>query len=213
MRDVCLETSVNMAFSGGAAVWCFDLELWGVCAQGPEVGSAIAAWREAHGEAEIVERIDGDERAFAREHRPATDDELAVTLEILAERRERARRLLSLPHAVLTRDDLSRTMPTWARWRSIEATLWHICDTESRYYLPQCGQPARPRAATLEAELDASEVHVREQLTTMHRDAIVIGVEEWTATKLLRRLAWHERGELDAVDLLLASWNGPESTR
>lgn len=69
------------------------------------------------------------------------------------------------------------------------------------------------RAATLEAELDASEVHVREQLTTMHRDAIVIGVEEWTATKLLRRLAWHERGELDAVDLLLASWNGPESTR
>jgi hypothetical protein len=71
---------------------------------------------------------------------------------------------------------------------------WHVADTESRYYLPRLGLPARPREADLMAELAASARHVREAVDGLAADLVrAHGDETWTTTKVLRRLAWHER--------------------
>lgn len=104
-------------------------------------------------------------------------------------------------------DDPNREMPRFARCRTIRMTLQHIADTESRYYLPSCGLSSRAPDPDLMTELLASEAHVRTVLKVLPLDLVREtdgGV--WTATKLLRRLAWHERGELDAIDELLARW-------
>ena len=207
-----MESSVGMAYSEGAAVWSFDPELWGQCAQGQTVEEAIAAWTERFGTSRIVEEIDGDEQAFGRDLEPATDEELETTLHILQRQRERAISLFeaSSPEE-LDRDDPARALPRWARWRTVRQMFWHICDTESRYYLPQLGLPPRKRCADLRDELTGSHEHVVHQLADMPRSlAVRDRGEVWTSTKLLRRLAWHERGELEAIEQLLAGWRGTQ---
>jgi hypothetical protein len=101
---------------------------------------------------------------------------------------------------VLDWDDPQRVLPPWAWWRTLRQMAWHVADTESRYYLPRLGLPSRRREADLLQELQRSAAHVH---------AAVQGVpaallrrsdgEVWTTTKLLRRLAWHERGELEVM--------------
>ena len=74
---------------------------------------------------------------------------------------------------------------------------WHLADTESRYYLPSLGLPARPRLPDLLDELAASAEHVRRTLLTAPPDLLRTDRgETWTTTRLLRRLAWHEPAEL-----------------
>lgn len=213
MREIYVEYPVGMAFSDGAAVWSFDPDLWGVCIQTRTLDAATACWAENHGPATVAETIQGDEQAFRRDFDDAGDVELELTLAILEVQRARTRELLdALPDAVLDYDDPHRELPEWARWRTIRQMMWHICDTESRYYLPQTGLPTRERFDDLQRELVASQQHVREILTTMPRGiAHRSGGEVWTATKLLRRLAWHERGELEAIDALVAEWKSTRS--
>ncbi|HWC22147.1 MAG TPA: DinB family protein [Flexivirga sp.] len=208
VRRIHVESQVNLAGSGGAAVWSFDLDRWGVCEQAGSTWEAVAVWRQRHGPAQVVEYLPGDERAFRRNSAPASDAELDRTLAILAEARERSIAILdALPDETLDFDDPDRELPVWARWRTIRQTLWHICDTESRYYLPQTGLPAKERRDPLRDELLDSHDHVMSVLRSMARDAVHRPDGEiWTATKLLRRLAWHERGELAAVNTLLAGW-------
>lgn len=191
-----------MAHDSGCAVWCFDLDLRGACVQGLTVDEALEAFTRSYGQV----TINGDEQAFARDRRPATDQELALTQQILTRQRARAVRLLAVtPSALLDVEDLGRGLPEWATWRSIRDMFWHICDTESRYYLPRCGLPARARAATLEQELETSGRHVHDVLEAMDRDIDIRRQgEEWTTNKLLRRLAWHEAGELDVIKGMLA---------
>ena len=207
MRSIFVEHPVQMAYTRGAAVWVFDADLWGVCVQAQTVEHAVERWEDAHGPSTVVETLHGDEQAFDRDIHPATDAELERTLALLEEQRARAlRRVDGLSAEALDAEDPDRELPGWARWRTIRDMLWHICDTESRYYLPMTGLPARERHSDLRTELAASQRHVRSVLhgmprTQVHRER----GEVWTATKLLRRLAWHERGELDAIDALLAA--------
>jgi len=202
---VYVEDAVAMAWESGAAVWSFSPDLWGECVQGRSVDDALTAWRDRHGPAEVAEVVVGDEQAFGRDLRPASDHEVALTIDVLVRERRRACALLDdLPPAVLDHDDPGQRLPPWARWRTIRQRLWHVCDTESRYYLPRTGLPSRQRAETLAEELRRSTLHVRGVLRSMPRDALnQVDGEVWTSTKLLRRLAWHERGELDAIDDLL----------
>lgn len=203
-RRVYLESGVGMAHDAGSAVWSFDLDLWGSCWQGTDPESALAQLAQAHPHHRIAEHIHGDELAFARDHQPASDDELEATVDILTGQRRRCLRLLAtLPPDLLDHDDPWRVVPAWATWRTIRQMMWHITDTESRYYLPQTGLAGRDREPELETELKASAAHVRRAITAMPRDqAANRNGEVWTATKLLRRLAWHERGELEAIETL-----------
>lgn len=209
MREIFVESAVGMAHDSGAAVWSFDLDLWGTCIQAPRAEEAVQAFEQVYGPAVVVERIDGDEHAFLRDRAPSSDEELAVTLEILANQRRRTLQLLErLPDAVLDRDDPQRHMPPWAWWRTIRDNLWHIADTESRYYLPSLDQSPKDREPDLETELRASATHVRKVVHSMPRDLVISEDDEvWTSTKVLRRLAWHEAGEVDAIEALLNSWS------
>lgn len=207
MREVYVELGVGMAYDAGAAVWSFDPDLWGTCIQGPTAEAAIGAFERRHGPVATVEQIKGDERAFDRDRLPASDTEITLTLGRLTRLRHRSLHLLQrLPPDLLDRDDPARRLPSWARWRTIRGTLWHITDTESRYYLPALGLPGNHRANDLDRELRLSAAHVRHVVSDMTRDLVVEEVEVWTSTKLLRRLAWHEAGELDAIEGLLTTW-------
>ena len=85
--------------------------------------------------------------------------------------------------------------------------FWHIADTESRYYIPRCGLPDRDRLPDLEQELVASHTYVMNVIDLIDAEAdAVTGHEEWTSVKLLRRLAYHERVELDTIEAMVSAW-------
>jgi hypothetical protein len=208
-----VERGVGAQNDDAVVAWAFDLDLWGVCGQGLTEDQALAALAGAAAEVRggppelvVVERIDGDEQAFRRDHRPATGGERERTLAILGVVRERTLALLdACSDAVLDWDDPERVLPAWAHWRTLRQMAWHLADTESRYYLPALGLPARPREAGLRLELERSAAHVRAEVRRV-APALVrrSGGEVWTTVKLLRRLAWHERGELTVMHQLAA---------
>jgi uncharacterized damage-inducible protein DinB len=183
----------------------------GTCGQGLQETAAVAALADAAARARgtaqhvvVVERIHGDEQAFGRDHQPATAGERAQTLAILSAARQQTLALISAcPDAVLDWDDPQRVLPPWASWRTLRQMAWHVADTESRYYLPALGLPARAREGDLLEELQRSAEHVRTAVSNVALARVRRSEGEvWTTTKLLRRLAWHERGELVVMQRL-----------
>jgi hypothetical protein len=60
---VYVENDVGLAFDHGTAAWVFDLDLWGVCGQGPDECSALIELRRqipAHVELAVAERSCAD---------------------------------------------------------------------------------------------------------------------------------------------------------
>lgn len=203
--DAYLEIGVGAHADNAVVAWAFDLDLWGTCGQGLQEATAVAALEHAaariRGSAQhvvVVERIHGDEQAFRRDHQPATTSERAQTLAILGAARQQTLALISAcPDAVLDWDDPQRVLPPWAWWRTLRQLAWHVADTESRYYLPRLGLANRPREADLLVELRRSAAHVHAAVSSVASALLRRSRGEvWTTTKLLRRLAWHERGEL-----------------
>ncbi|HZC25521.1 MAG TPA: hypothetical protein VE287_00775 [Actinopolymorphaceae bacterium] len=207
--QVHVEAGVGIAADSGVAAWAFEVELWGVCGQGADERAALDDLRcqvDDDVRLEVAERIHGDEQAFARDRAPCTDAERKTTLEILASCRcETLALVRSCPSVVLDWDDPSRVLPSYARWRTIRQLAWHVVDTESRYYLPGLGLGYRPRTEVLPVELVESAAHVRATVEAMPSDLVrTVDGEVWTSVKLLRRLAWHERGELVVMKTLAA---------
>lgn len=203
-----VENGVGMAHDSGSAAWAYDLDLWGRCGQGRDETEALHALRRVVGpdvDVVVAERIEGDEQAFARDHLPCTPDERATTLTILGEaRRETIELLRSCTEAELDTDDPERILPRFASWRTLRQMGWHLADTESRYYLPVTGLPPKPRTGDLVEELRQSARHVSGQVRAAARDRVAaVRGEIWTTVKLLRRLAWHERAELDVMRTML----------
>lgn len=192
-----------------AAAWTFELPYWGLVGLGTDEASALAALEVATGHSvesfTVAERIHGDELAFARDRAAATADELVATQALLdAARAETIRLVTAASEPELDWDDPARILPAGVRWRTASQLAWHIADTESRYYLPGLGVPARPRAADLLTELRESYAHVRSTLRGLPPDRSSRQQnQEWTTVKVLRRLAWHEIGELVPLRRLL----------
>lgn len=149
--------------------------------------------------------------AFSRDRVPCTDPERQATLAILGDVRPQAIALLrSCSEAELDWVDPARVRPPWASWRTLRQMGWHIADTESRYYLPCLGLGSRELAGSLLEELELSTKHVRGVVETMPAGLVVEGEQgTWTTVKVLRRLAWHERGELAAMRAMLAKARSP----
>jgi uncharacterized damage-inducible protein DinB len=203
--DAYVEVGVGAHLDNAVVAWAFDLDLWGTCGQGLHETAAVAALEHAATRARhsaqhvvVVERIHGDEQAFQRDHQPATPSERAQTLSVLKAARQQTLALISAcPDAVLDWDDLQRVLPPWATWRTLRQMAWHVADTESRYYLPRLGLAGRPREAELLVELRHSAAHVQAAVQSVAPALLRRSDSEvWTTTKLLRRLAWHERGEI-----------------
>lgn len=220
---VYVESGVGGHTDDAVQAWSFDVAWWGLCGQGLTEDEALTAlqgraWHSLrdflrrHGEdcppvtgCSVAERIHGDEGAFARDRRPAREEARDRTPRILEWARADLLDLLAqATEAELDYDDPRRELPIWATWRTPRQMAWHIADTESRYYLPAIGVEPRPRAADLWEELERSAAHVRRILPTLPPDlSIERSGQVWTTTKVLRRLAWHERAELDAMHVLL----------
>jgi hypothetical protein len=213
-----VEADARMAADHATVAWAFDLDLWGRCGQGTDEESALAALATEVGggvRLDVVERVTGDERAFPRDERPATGDERTATLAILADvRRDTLALVTGSPPEVLDFDDPQRSLPAWATWRTLRQMAWHVVNTESRYYLPRLGLPYREAEPDLVAELHASADHVRHAVATMPADLVNHhGGETWTTTKVLRRLAWHERSELVTMHHLARRATGSPMSR
>lgn len=223
--DLFVETGVDGHTDDAVQAWTFDIRTWGLCGQGVSVEEAIedlttSGWdamrafldrHETPGpsppeDVHVAERIHGDEQAFRRDLRAATDAELERTLQIHGWARAD---LIHFVHST-TEDELDwqdpeRQLPDWATWQTLRDMTWHILDCESRYYLPRLGVEPLRRSADLATELDRSARQVRRTLPRLARDVCTrFGGEVWTTTKVLRRLAWHERSELDAMRYLRA---------
>ena len=205
MIEAYVEVGVAMAADSGVAAWSFAPELWGRCGQGPDEATALAGLTGRP--TVVVERVVGDERAFSADRRPATPAQRDATLAILARARAETVALIAgTPDEVLDRDDPDRVLPAFASWRTLRQMAWHLADTESRYYLPSLGLPARPRLPDLVDELAASADHVRRSVLAAPPDLVRTEAgETWTTTKLLRRLAWHEASELATMRALARS--------
>lgn len=207
---VYVETGAGGYRDGATLAWTFDLRFWGLAGQGYDERTALAALEVATGEPvdtfAVAERIHGDELIFERDRRPATPAEFAITRCLLAAARTETTRLVSsATEAELDWDDPDRRLPAWARWRTPRQLAWHIADVASRYYLAGLGLPAPPRAGDLPTELAASHAHVLASLDRLPPDRTgVAGQTGWTTVKVLRRLAWHEPGELVVLHRLLA---------
>jgi hypothetical protein len=215
-----VDQRAGMAMDGWSAAWTFDLEHWGTCGQGPDDAAALAdlgvrcglgATALEAGSLQVAERVDrartGDETVFARDRVPASEAEREATLAILGQARARTLELVrAAPPSVLAHRDPDRVLPPYAWWHTVGQLALHIADTESRYYLPVLGLPARDRASDLVTELEESAVHVRRVVSQMalHLESSSDRDGSWTSVKVLRRLAWHERGELEVLDRLVA---------
>jgi hypothetical protein len=202
MIEAYVEVGVALATDSGVAAWSYAPELWGRCGQGPDEATALAALTDRP--TVVVERVVGDEQAFSPDRRPATPAQRDATLAILARARAETVALVAgSPDEVLDRDDPDRVLPAFASWRTLRQMAWHLADTESRYYLPSLGLPARPRRPDLLDELAASAAHVRHAVLAAPADLVRTDAgETWTTTKLLRRLAWHEPAELVTMHAL-----------
>lgn len=107
----------------------------------------------------------------------------------------------------MTRSGFCRLGPAGGRFgRWVGMSL----NTESSYYLPNLDLGYRERAADLFEELELSAEQVQRVVEVMPADLVVEGTQGiWTSTKVLRRLAWHERGELAAMRAMLAKMRTP----
>lgn len=211
-----LDQRAGMADDGWSAAWTFDVEHWGTCGQGPDDDAALTDLAARCGldagaaALEVVERVDrarsGDETVFHRDRLPASEAERAATLAILERARARTLELVrGAPPGVLSYRDPDRALPPYAWWHTVGQLALHIADTESRYYLPLLGLPTRERAGDLVTELEESGAHVRRVVSQMAPDLASASDAHgsWTSVKVLRRLAWHERGELDVLARLV----------
>lgn len=211
--ETFVENGVSLAHDVGSAAWVFDLDLWGVCGQGTDEGDALRDLGRTLGhrvDLVVAERLRGDERAFERDRRPCTPGERDATLEIMGDTRRQTLALLrSCTEEELASVDHNRSLPSFASWRTLQQMGWHVADCESRYYLPAVGLPSRPPAGGLVEELTDSAEHVRTHVRQMPADVVIEqDGEVWTTVKLLRRLAWHERGELAVMHTMLARLRG-----
>ena len=203
-----METGVGGHIDDAVQAWVFEPSCWGRCGQGDNEASAVEALNrqmETHtSTATIRERIHGDELAFSRDLEPARSVERERTKAVLRAARRRTIEVLgSCTQQQLDWDDTDRVLPDWATWRTLRGLAWHIVDTEQRYYLARVGYGRQRGSDDLFEELDRSVDSTQSAIDELPSDLVVeSGTEVWTTTKVLRRLAWHERAEVNAVEAL-----------
>lgn len=140
--NVYVENGVTMAHDNGSAAWVFDADRWGVCEQGLTESEALEGLKTLlppDAEFHVIERIQGDEKAFDRDRVPASEEEVERTLKILATARTELLGLLRNATAAEL-EQISPQEAGFAGWSTVRERAWHIADTESRYYLPALGQ-------------------------------------------------------------------------
>jgi hypothetical protein len=217
--QVGVETGVRLHGDDDTAAWVLDHRWFGLVGIGQDEQTALDdlrgrafdryrqfLWRHEVvpnplPDVEVVERIQGDEQAFAFDRARAVKLERDQVDRLLRYVRIDVDTFLDVATDAHLDHDEPRELPTWSSWRTAREVCWHLFDTDSRYYLPRVGVEPRPREADLRTEAAANEAHVRRWVadleagrTIEHDDG-----EVWTTRKVLRRLAWHAVAELDVL--------------
>lgn len=140
---IVVDVSDTMARLGQVAIWSFELEAWGECAQAATEAEARASFARRIGcaadDLEVHERIAGADAVFAADLLPADDAQILRTIQILD-----AQRVLTLALLNATSDDDLDAQdpavrpPAWMVWRTPREILRHIADTEARAYPRGC---------------------------------------------------------------------------
>lgn len=96
---------------------------------------------------EVAERVAGHEPLFQDDKKPATVEEIDLAVAMLRANHDDLVGLLNdAPQGFLSWDPPYRQFASWADWRTVAATLAHMANAESHYYLPMIGYetPANP---------------------------------------------------------------------
>lgn len=197
---VYIDAGDGMASRGEVAIWGFDLDVWGECAQAADETAALQKYaaRVGRDDLAVTERIVGPRQVFDRDFVPATDDEIDATIRILRQQRVVTVDLIQRADAAgaLDADDPSVVQPAWMPWRTPRAIARHLVEDASSGYLKRLGLPTRTAIEDLTEDLKASAAHMEKVLREMPHDLVSeYKGEVWTSVKLLRRQAWHERVE------------------
>ena len=161
---------------------------------------------------EVVEEISGHEPLFGHDREPATIEEIDMAMALLrASHHDLVELLINAPDAFLDWEPPYRRFADWADWHTVAATLAHMANAESHYYLAMIGYEAQRatvasdvgwqdylpsvRSDTLEclAHLRSSADRTR-VITRVRRSRRAPDgeVEEWSVRKALRRVARHD---------------------
>jgi hypothetical protein len=200
----------------GWSAWCLDLlgfATWaptetGVLARVPAKLDEHQEWLARHGvptadvdrAVRVVERVHGDEVLFSRDAEPCEVDEIDLAIRLLtASREDLIETVSSLPPDALDWEPPYRSFAAWATWKTVRATLAHIANTETRYYLPSVGHEPRLPPAPVDGGWREFLPEHREEATRflrgMHDAADRARVSQdgdWSLRKVLRRLVRHE---------------------
>lgn len=188
--------SVIVGLDGASAV-AFDLDHWGLWADGADEDAAVnelvssahekfAAFVAAHGsncgpvgEMTVLERQPAaDEGAFSFERKPATDAERERTHELYRWARADLVTLVGeASDAELDWIDPTRRLADWAWWHSARQMAWHCAITESCYYLGRVGV-TRPMAfADLSTPLPAPDTATLLELLAISQQHVETWIE------------------------------------
>lgn len=197
MLEVYVDAADGMAGLGEVAIWSFDLDTWGECTQAPSEAAALEKFARRSGRSDLVvaERITGPRQVFDRDHRPASDEEIDVTLRRLVTQRAATVDLITRAAAAgaLDAQDAAVVQPAWMPWRTPRAIAEHLIADASGAYLKRLSLPVTAPRGELLADLIASGDHLQHVVRTMPRDRVTdYRGEVWTSVKFLRRQAWHE---------------------
>ncbi|HUP15471.1 MAG TPA: hypothetical protein VM848_05405, partial [Acidimicrobiia bacterium] len=123
--------------------------------------------QEAHSQrVEVMEEISGHEPLFGHDRQPATVDEIDLAVVSLrAGHQDLIECLNDAPGAFLDWEPPYRRFAGWADWRTVAATLAHLANVESHYYLAMIGYEAQGPTVT-------SEEDWRDYLPSVRNDTV-----------------------------------------
>jgi len=201
----------------GSSASAFDLDHWGLFADGSDEASALGALERAHDnfagffsrhgascgpfQVEVSERQPPvDEGAFDFERAPATGEERERTLELYRwARKDLVGLIRNASDLVLDWVDEDRRLPGWAWWRTARQMAWHCAITETCYYLGRLAVHRPPAFAKLTAPLPApstaalldllavSQAHVEYWIENLPPDVAVVTNDEVWTTRKFLR--------------------------
>ena len=206
----------------GVEAWA--LEILGFATWAPSQAQVIAqlpakltehlAWLRRHGHdgpgapsnIDVVELVKGNEILFRPDREPATPAEIDRTICLLGcSRKDLLAELEDASDDLLEWDPPYQQFALWANWRTIRATLAHIANGETHYYLRNIGYRTPSAPATLEHDwrlfLRRSREEVVRFLEELESSPDLGRVstsdhgfetEQWSVRKVLRRIVRHE---------------------
>lgn len=175
---------------------------------------------------EVVEEIFGHEPLFGYDRYPATIEEIDLAIALLRASHDDLVELLdNLPSDFLTWEPPYRRFADWADWRTVAATLAHMANAESHYYLAMVGYEAQRATVTsgdewqdylpsvrsdtldyltnLRSSTDRTRVRTRIRSSRRAPDG---EVEEWSVRKALRRIARHDLLHTRSIRRIRREW-------